>query len=104
MDRLITLSQFLQSPDDFPWNEAIYLPANKPWSLNSTLAVWSADDYEEGEEPDIARTNCLRYALGVSSGQDIVANAKQQKPVLTLDELLDAFMFFYKHDAFISIK
>ena len=105
MENMFTLSQFLQSPDDFPWNEAIYLPKDKTWSLNSPIAVWNPDDFDEGEEdPKIVRDNGLTYALGVSAGQDIVANAREQKTDLTMDDLLNAFLFYYKNDAFISFK
>lgn len=104
LENLITLSKLLESPNDFPWNEAVYLPSDKNWSLASSVAVWSPDDTEDGEDPDIARTNGLTYALGMSSCQDIVANAKEQKPKCTLDELFDAFMFYYKNDAFITLK
>ena len=103
LTNLITLSEFLQSPDSFAWNEAVYLPKNNEWSLNSPVVIWSPDDCDEGEEdPQIARSNGLTYALGVSVGQDIVANAREQKPDSTLDELLRAFLFYYKNDAFIA--
>lgn len=105
MENMFNLSQFLQSPDDFPWNEAIYLPKDKTWSLMSLIAVLNPDDVDEGEEdPKIARDNGLTYALGVSAGQDIVANAREQKPDLTIDDLLHAFLYYYKNDAFISFK
>jgi hypothetical protein len=104
MEKLTTLSELLQSPDDFPWNEAIYLPKDQDWSLSSPVALSSSDDCVEGEDPIIARNNGLAYALMMSDGQDIVANARAQKPDSTLDDLLKAFVFYYKNDAFITFK
>lgn len=101
MEKLSTLSQFLQSPDDFPWNEAIYLPKDEKWSVTSPIAVWNPDDHDEGDEdPRIARDNGLAYVLGVSAGQDIVANARERKPDVTTEELFSAFLFYYKNDSF----
>ncbi len=104
MENLATLSRILQSPEIYPWDEAVYLPKDNEWALTSSCAVWNPDDCDEGDQPEIAKLNGLTYALGVSAIQDIVANARQQKPDCNLDDLLKAFLFYYQNDAYITFK
>lgn len=103
MRNLTTLSDVLTHAQELPWNEALFLPTHKDWSLQSPCAVCDPDASEGGDElPSIAVMNDLRYALSMSGVQDIVANAKEQKPGCTPEDLLKALLFYYQHDAFIS--
>jgi hypothetical protein len=105
MNEVTTLSYVLEHAGELPWNEALFLPKSKNWALESRAAVWDADDCEEGEDvPQIAASNDLVYVLGIGAVQDIVSNAKQQKPAVTLDDLMKAFVFYHKNDAFISLQ
>ena len=105
MIEVTTLSYILEHAGELPWNEALFLPKSKNWSLDSLAAVWDADDCEEEDDlPQVAATNNLIYVLGIGTVQDIVANAKQQKPTATLDDLMKALMFYHKNDAFASFQ
>jgi hypothetical protein len=105
MEKVITLSEVFETADHLPWNEALYLPIGKRWTLKSPAVVCSPDACEEGQEvPEIARQNGLTYAVGVSAMQDIVANATAQRPSCSLEELLDAFLFYYTNDAFVRFE
>jgi hypothetical protein len=99
MEGKFKLSQILGSAEQMPWNEALFLPADRKLSLESPCILWNLDD---DENPQIAVENNLTYALGMADVQDIVANAKAQVAECTLGQLFDAFSYYMKNDAFIS--
>lgn len=85
----------------------VYLPADKNWDIDSPCAVLESEEVppELEDEPDagvpeIAKLNDLMQVLPVSTVQDIVANAKVQKPDATINDLFMAFKFYFQHDAF----
>jgi hypothetical protein len=104
VEKIITLAKVLENANELPWEYALYLsPKEKPWHLNSRGAVLNLDNCEEDEEdPIFARQNGLIYTLNISNIQDVVDNAKQQKPDIDIDGLLKAFLYYYNHDAFIE--
>ncbi len=87
----------------------LYLPLEKNWDLNSKCAILESDEVppELEDEPDagvpeFAKQNGLKETLPISTVKDIVWNARAQKANVTLEELLRAFQYYYKHDAFIA--
>jgi hypothetical protein len=105
MSELSTLLYVLEQADHFPANQALFLPKNKNWSLDSQAIVWDPDDCDGDEElPEVVSRNNLVYVFGIGVVQDIVINVKQQKSKPSKDELMKAFMFYYEHDAFISFE
>ena len=102
-----TLKEILLSIEDHSVLAWIYLPADKNWKLDSACAVLESEEVppELEDEPDagipeFAKQNGLIQVLPVSTVQDIVSNAKEQKPDATIGDLLKAFEFYYRHDAF----
>lgn len=98
-----TLVEVISIIDELPWRNAVYLPVNILWDKDTYCATLDPDDSEEqDEEPAFARQHGLRYALDVHIVQQIVENAKQQKPDVDIDSLIDAFLYYYNNDAFIE--
>jgi hypothetical protein len=99
-----TLGKVLREADTFDCQHALYLPFADVWNASTPCAVL---DTEEGEESDDAsrfvKERGLGYALEISSVQDIVANAREQKPGVDISDLVKAFLFYYDHDAFIVL-
>ncbi len=60
----------------------------------------TAHDTDDSDDPDEAQRLGLKYVMGVSAVQDIIANAKAQKADADLTTLLQAFNYYYAHDAF----
>jgi hypothetical protein len=60
------------------------------------------DDPDAGV-PEFAKRNNLIQALPVTVVQDIATNARSQKPDANLGDLLYAFLYYYKHDAFVEL-
>ena len=80
---------------------------DEEWGLQSVGAILNGEevppeleDDPEADLPTLARENGLGEILPVSVLQEIVTNAKLQKTSATDQELLEAFLFYYKHDAF----
>jgi hypothetical protein len=60
------------------------------------------EDPDSDDDPEFAVRHGLKYALTVSTTQDIVDNTKQQKVQPSVADLLQAFNYYYEHDAFIE--
>ena len=105
MESKLTLRHVLRNAADFPWNEALFMKKKRAWSLETPCLVWDPDDVEDDNDdalPLKAIALGMDYILGISAVQDIVSNLKQQKPNFSDLELLKAFVYYYKNDAFIS--
>ena len=44
------------------------------------------------------------HALDIQTIQGIVYNAKEQKEQITVDELVEAYLFYFNNDAFIEFE
>ena len=98
------LGDLLRSIDDQPWNYSVYLPARQDWNENTPYIIADPDQLDESEtEPLLARKSGLQYALGVGATQDVIINAKEQKPGATLPELIAALRYYFDNDAFMKL-
>jgi hypothetical protein len=96
---LITLGEVLQNPDASQ-NGALFLAENAVWSLQTAAAVLAESDVDVN--PPFAEEHGLRYAIGMDAVCEVVGNAKMQLGTVTPDRLLEAFLFYYDHDAFLN--
>lgn len=102
MVKLVELRNVLLNVADLCWKDSIFLSKDKDWSLNSLYYLFNLEDLEEGEEiPQFVINNNLDYVLSIADLQDIVDNSYQQHPQCSESELFDAFLYYYKNDAFI---
>ncbi|MDP4147488.1 MAG: hypothetical protein Q8936_23970 [Bacillota bacterium] len=110
MGNLTKFNDILMNANDLCWKEYLFLPKDKNWSLKSICSLIDWDDlddedlWEDGETPQFAIDNNLIYALNMATIQDIVNNAKQQRPQCSEADLFEAFMYYYKNDAFITFS
>lgn len=109
-DRIDSFREVLATTMERSVREWVYLPRNMEWSLDSKSATLESEEVppELEDEPDaglpqFAKRHDLVQAVPVGTLQDIVSNALQQNPDASLDELFDAFVFYYNNDAFIEI-
>jgi hypothetical protein len=72
------------------------------WQLGTRCTVQLSGDEES--TPDGPRQSEFRYAVEMSVVQDIVANAEGQLRRANPSQLLQAFLFYYDHDAFIDFE
>jgi hypothetical protein len=88
----------------------VYLPADQDWSLDSKCAILESDEVPPELEdepgaglPEFAKRNGLMQTLPVAVVQDIVMNARAQKPDAAVDVLFRAFQYYHENDAFIEL-
>jgi hypothetical protein len=106
---MLKLKEVLRTIDTKPENAWLYLPSEGVWTLDSNSAVLESDevppeleDEPDAGVPDFAKRNGLRQVLPVTTVQDIIANARTQRPNATLEEILEAFEFYHDNDACIE--
>ncbi|WP_052339367.1 DUF7716 domain-containing protein [Gorillibacterium massiliense] len=106
MENLITLRKILNNIEQFEWSDALFLPEDETWDLDTRGSILDPDDVEDDsdEVPEFARKNNLMYALDIQTIKGIVKNAFLQKVKCTDEELMEAFLYYYDHDAFIVMK
>lgn len=110
MERLTDLRYILKNANELPWNEYLFLPKDKNWSLDSVCSLIDWDELNEdeldtdGDTPKFAIDNNLIDVFNMATIQDIVTNAMQQTSSCTDSDLFKAFMYYYKHDAFITFE
>ena len=99
-----TLAEVLCNIKKFTWSDALYLPVDQVWSKDTKGVVLDPDDVEDDEDdlPKYAKDHMLTYALSIQDIEGIVENAKGQKKECAIDDLVQAYLFYYDHDAFID--
>src|SRR5262245_21095588 len=97
---MTTLSEVLENDRRFNAGHFLYLPTDEVWRLETRCSVLEESDVDA--VPNMAQQNGLSYALGMAAVQDIVANARAQSRAVSLEQLLEAFLFYYDNDAFID--
>ena len=102
---LTTLGEVLSVADRLPLDADLFLPCDAVWAPDTRCAVEPVDRYaEEPAVPEVAARNGLARALQVAQVQDIVDNASQQRPGASVEELVEAFLFYYDRDAFMDFS
>jgi hypothetical protein len=104
MEVLISLKDVLTDIDKYKWSDALFLPEDEVWELQSKCAVLDPDDVEDDADdaPRFAMDNNLVYALSIQDVKGIVKNAYEQKSNCLEKDLLEAFLYYYDNDAFID--
>lgn len=102
MRNVVNVRQILQAPEEHSgW---LYLPESQ-WTLDTQgiFAEYDKDaDPADDPRPEVAKINGWQEVLDSDSIEDIVANAKDQLDSLTLEQLFDAFVYYFENDAFIE--
>lgn len=102
---LTTLGKALSATTQLPLDADLFLPFDEVWGPDTRCTVEPLDRYAyEPAVPEVAARNGFGRVLQVAQLQDIVDNARQQRPVASAAELVEAFLFFYDRDAFIDFR
>lgn len=104
-DKLITLEKVLSDTENLPWEYALYIPESSPsWQQDMPVIVLDPEETEDpDDDPVQAKKNGLKYAMSISSLQDVIENARTQDPDTNFDTLAEALKYYYDNDAFISL-
>ena len=102
--RIRRLSEVIDIIETLPWDQALYLKGTPPWQACSPCAVLDPDEFDALQNrPLFSDEHELHYALSIQTVQDIVANAKAQKPDVDLAGLIEALNYYYRNDAFMKL-
>ena len=105
MEQFIELGTLLKNIKKYCWEKALFLPDIDEWNEYTKGVVLYPNDVEEDDEiPQFAKDNDLIYALEIGTIQEIVDNAYQQNPSCTIEDLFDAYLYYYNNDAFILFE
>ncbi|MBG9452537.1 hypothetical protein ABE61_00095 [Lysinibacillus sphaericus] len=102
---LISISNVLTHPEKNPetW---FYLPPNSTeWNLK-TKGVFSLDSFDFSTDsddflPEQVKNNGWIETLDGASIEDVIDNVNNQLENPTLDQLLQAFIYYFENDAFL---
>ena len=90
-------------------NSWLYLPMEKPWSLDSKCLVLESEEVPPEEEdkpnagiPQIAISMGMIQIMPITTVQDIIINAKEQSKTLSEKDFFEAFLYYYDNDAFMA--
>jgi hypothetical protein len=105
MPKIETLAEALEDIDKRPWNHALFVEGACPWRGDSRCAVLDPDESDDAEEdPPFATEHGLTYVLTMADAQSVAKNVKQQMPSAGPRDLVRAFNFYVRNDAFIRIN
>jgi len=82
----------------------LYLP-HQPWTLDTSVAFFDFDiDPNMDQTSEFIKQKGWKETLDTDLIDQVIFNAKAQKPEVDLDELLQAFTYFVNHDAFMVFE
>lgn len=105
MDKVYKLEYVLEHIQEFNWSDALFLPEDEKWSLETRCMILDPDDVKSDEEdlPEQALENHLMYALDIQIIQSICINVYEQKKDYSKEDLLMVFLYYYDYDAYIDL-
>ncbi|CAI2160475.1 Uncharacterised protein [Serratia fonticola] len=103
----LKLAEVLDNPEGIDWRHALYLPSNKEtWNINVLALVMDPDDVDSDEpdaDPEEVKKMGYMYVLTMQDVNSVVENIREQKNIISSEELYEALMFYYRNDAFIVV-
>jgi hypothetical protein len=96
------LQDILIHADTLPWQLDLFIDRDGSISGEMRAAIINTEEYDDADENPFAHEHGLRYAITVSTVQDVVSYARQQRPEYNPAELVNAFVYYYHNDAFID--
>ena len=103
-NQAIKFIDLLNDINYYDWKLALYCQGGHPYSLDSSCWVLDPNLEDDSNHQKLVKENNLSYILSIHIIQDILSNLKQQKQLVTDEEMLRAFKFYMEHDAFINMK
>ncbi len=95
------LGEVLEAVEGLDPTSCLYLSFEAEWRLDSDCLVLPESDVDG--VPSLAARHGLNYVTGMDAIQDAIANACQQLQVLSAQQRLEAFLYYYDNDAFMTL-
>jgi hypothetical protein len=100
-----TFEEVLTNPDAFPIQHALYLKEGEGWQLQQAALIIDPDEGEDNESivGDLVAREQWQYILEISAIRGIADNLSSQKPNSSVHDRLEAFVYYFEHDAFLEV-
>ena len=109
MNEPISLAKAFENISSYSYKCWLFLSEVEKWTLDSPCLVIECVEVPPDQEdepkagyPDLALRHNMMITLEIATVQDILQNAKSQKPDAQGDDLFKAFIYYYDYDAFIE--
>lgn len=99
---LITLQDCLENVETLESHLAVALPEEEIWGLQTRCALVDPNSVDDPDASVQIFGTPFQLTLSVATVQEIVGNARAQVAEVATDKLLEAFLFYFDNDAFIS--
>ena len=91
--------------EGLPSGYALYVVGTHPFDVDARCALLDVEELDDPDEhPALVGEHELNYTLSTDQMEDIIVNAQLQKTDVTPAELVDAFNFYLRTDAFIDLN
>jgi hypothetical protein len=96
----------LLDPLGFPETFVLYLQEGMGWALEQDALVMDPDQGEDPSTPAgrIVAKDKWQYILEIASIRSVMNNLLEQMPNASVDTRLEAFQYFFEHDAFAQVN
>jgi len=104
----ITLREALESTQKTPpiYRGWLFLPS-QPWTLETIGTFFDLDKNNKSQHdqtPEDIKSKKLTLTLDSDLIEDVISNARAQRPNVTTNELLAAFTYYCDNDAFLKFE
>lgn len=102
--KVTTIKDVLINASDLLWSDSLFLPDTVVWELGTKALICDPDDVEseDDEIPQIAKEIGLPLSIGIQDIQQVVGHARRQVEDCSIEQLFEAFLYYYDNDAFIE--
>lgn len=95
----------LTNAAQFHWGSSVYLPNNETWNLETKCLVFrDSIDNLELTTNQASVLEMYQYWSSIQILQDVINNAQQQNPNISLEVILKAWKFYERNDAFLDLE
>lgn len=99
--QIYKLGDFLTGSVELDPRMYLYMSMNEIWALGTRCCMLDTSDIDGN--PEFSEQNNFEFVIEAAAIIDIVENLNLQIPRPAPEQLLDAFLFYYDNDAFISV-
>ena len=101
--QITTIKEALINAPNLLWSDSLFLPDTLTWELETKVVICDPDvESEDDEIPQIAKEMGLPLSIGIQDIQQVIDNARQQVEDYSIEQLFEAFLYYYDNDAFIE--
>ncbi len=99
-----TLATIIADLDSLPRENWLFIQEDAKVSMQVMCREVATDDFADEQIEKYCKNKKLKSFLYKDQLEDIISNLREQIPQPTIEELEAAIMYYWQHDAFISVS